>query len=103
MKENTHKSIWQSSSDLRTWKKITDRLNKHSKIDASDIEVEVNKGEVTLKGKVDTEEEKQLAENIAMSVRGVSKIENHLHIGIGLAHAASFLASQISGNGNENK
>ena len=103
MKENNHKQIWQSSPDLRIWKKITDRLNKHPKIDASDIEVEVNKGEITLKGKADTEEEKWLAENIAMSVRGVSKVENHLHIGIGLAHAASFLVSQISGNVNENK
>jgi osmotically-inducible protein OsmY len=44
-----------------------------------------------------------LAEDIAMSVRGVCKVENQLHIGIGLAHAASFLVSQISGNGNENK
>lgn len=103
MKENNHKQTWQSSSDLRIWKKITDRLNKHPKIDACDIEVEVNKGEITLKGKADTEEEKRLAENIAMSVRGVCKVENQLHIGIGLAHAASFLVSQISGNGNENK
>ena len=103
MKENNHNNIWQSGSDLRTWKKITDCLNKHSKIDAGDIEVEVNKGKVRLKGKADTEEEKQLAENIAMSVGGVSKVENHLHTGIGLAHAASFLVSQISDNGNENK
>jgi osmotically-inducible protein OsmY len=103
MKEHNHKQIWQNSSDLRIWKKITDRLNKHPKIDASDIEVEVNKSEVTLKGKADAEEEKQLAENIAMSVRGVSKVENHLHTEIGLAHATSFLVSKISGNDNENK
>ena len=70
MKENNHKNIWQSGPDLRIWKKITDRLNKHSKIDAGDIEVEVNKGKVRLKGKADTEEEKQLAEKIAMSVGG---------------------------------
>ena len=103
MKENNYKYTWQNNSDLRIWKKITDRLNKHPQIDANNIEVEVNKGEVILKGKADTKEEKKLAENIAMSVRGVSKVENHLHTGIDLAHTASFLVSQISGNGNENK
>jgi osmotically-inducible protein OsmY len=101
MKENNYKHLWQNSPDFRIWKKITDRLNKHSKIDAVNIEVEVNKGEVLLKGKADTEEEKQLAENIAMSVRGVSKVENHLHTGIGIAHAASFFVSQIYGNENK--
>lgn len=104
MKENNHTHTWQTSPDLRIWKKITDRLNKHPKIDAGNIEVEVNTGEVFLKGKADTEEEKQLAENIAMSVRGVNKVENHLHTGIGIAHTISLLVSQISGNnGTENK
>jgi osmotically-inducible protein OsmY len=32
-------------------------LNKHPKIDARNIDVEVNKGEVILKGKVDSKEE----------------------------------------------
>ena len=74
---------------------IMDSLNKNPGIDTSKIHVEVTNGEVILKGKADTETEKQLSEKIAGSVAGVSKVENHLHIEIGLIHSLTSLAAHI--------
>ena len=77
---------------------IIDGLNKDPGIDTSKIHVEVKNGEVILKGKADTETEKQLSEKIARSVAGVSKVENHLHIDIGIIHALTSLAAHIQGD-----
>ena len=77
---------------------IIDSLNKDPGIDTSKIHVEVKNGEVILKGKADTETEKQLSEKIARSVAGVSKVENHLHIDIGIIHALTSLAAHIQGD-----
>ena len=77
---------------------IIDSLNKDPGIDDSKIHVEVKNGEVILKGKADTETEKQLSEKIARSVAGVSKVENHLHIDIGIIHALTSLAAHIQGD-----
>ena len=77
---------------------IIDSLRKDPGIDTSKIHVEVKNGEVILRGKADTETEKQLAEKIARSVAGVSKVENHLHIEIGIIHALTSLAAHIQGD-----
>ncbi len=77
---------------------IIDSLNKDPGIDTSKIHVEVKNREVILKGKADTETEKQLSEKIARSVAGVSKVENHLHIDIGIIHALTSLAAHIQGD-----
>ena len=77
---------------------IIDRLNKDPGIDTGKIHVEVKNREVVLKGKADTETEKQLSEKIARSVAGVSKVENHLHIDIGIIHALTSLAAHIQGD-----
>ena len=77
---------------------IIDRLNKDPGIDTGKIHVEVKNREVILKGKADTETEKQLSEKIARSVAGVSKVENHLHIDIGIIHALTSLAAHIQGD-----
>ncbi|MGZ8541420.1 MAG: BON domain-containing protein [Chitinophagaceae bacterium] len=77
---------------------IMERLKKDPGIDSSKIHAEVKNGEVILKGKADTETEKQLSEKIACSVAGVSKVENHLHIEIGIIHALTSLAAHIQGD-----
>jgi osmotically-inducible protein OsmY len=77
---------------------ILDKLTKDPGIDTSKIHVEVEGGKVILKGKADTETEKQLSEKIARSVTGVSEVENHLHIEIGIIHALSSLAAHIQGD-----
>lgn len=84
------------SPDQRIREDVRRRLEDEPKLDESKIEVEVNNGEVVLKGKADTEEEKALAEKIAASVPDVSKVENHLHVEVGIVHALTMLAAQIA-------
>ena len=78
--------------------KIIDKLTHDPGIDFLKIEVEVKDGVVILKGKTDTEKEKQLSEKIARSVEGVGNVENHLHIDVGIVHALSSLAAHIQGD-----
>jgi hypothetical protein len=88
-------------TDQRIQTEIVDRLTHDPKIDPLKIHVEVKECKVVLRGNVDTEEEKLRVENIAMSVLGVTAVENHLHIGLGIAHALSSLVAQISGESKE--
>jgi hypothetical protein len=67
-------------SDDRIFEDICERLTQHGQIDASDIEVEINDGDVTLKGSVDDRRSKRLAEDVAASVNGVSDVQNHLRV-----------------------
>ncbi|HKZ68163.1 MAG TPA: BON domain-containing protein [Chitinophagaceae bacterium] len=78
--------------------KVMDGLHRDPGIDTTKIEVQVKNGEVVLKGRTDTENEKMLSEKIARSVEGVSKVENHLHIGLGLVHALTSIAAHIQGD-----
>ena len=77
---------------------IIDNLTKDPGIDTTKIQVEVENGKVLLKGKADTENEKQLSEKIARAVAGVHEVENHLHIEIGIIHALTSIASHIQGD-----
>ncbi len=51
-------------------------LNRH--LNNSKIEVEVSGGTITLTGAVGTEIQKQLAEGIALSIKGAHKIQNNI-------------------------
>jgi osmotically-inducible protein OsmY len=77
---------------------IIDKLTKDPGIDTSKIHVEVEDGKVILKGKADTDEEKHLAAKLARSVEGVSEVENHLHVELGIIHALTSLAAHIQGD-----
>jgi hypothetical protein len=57
-------------------------------LDASDIEVKCQKGEVTLTGTVDSKEAKRRAEDCAESVLGVSHVQNNLRVQSG-SHSGS--------------
>jgi osmotically-inducible protein OsmY len=59
---------------------VSERLERHGHIDASDIEVTVENGEVTLQGTVDSRRSKRLAEDVAESVYGVKDVHNQLRI-----------------------
>jgi osmotically-inducible protein OsmY len=59
---------------------VNDRLCESWDIDASDIEVRVNQGEVTLSGTVASRREKRVAEAIADSVSGVRDVHNDLGV-----------------------
>jgi hypothetical protein len=67
-------------SDDRILEDINDRLCDNPYIDASEIEVEVTNGEVTLNGSVDNRNSKRLAEDIGDSVSGVKNVENRIRV-----------------------
>lgn len=60
---------------------VCTHLTWHGDIDASDIEVRVQNGEVMLEGTVDSRQTKRLAEEVAESVPGVADVHNRLRIG----------------------
>jgi osmotically-inducible protein OsmY len=67
-------------SDDRIKEDINDRLTDHTFLDASNIDVEVNAGEVTLTGTVDSRWAKRQAEDIAEDISGVKNVENRLRV-----------------------
>jgi hypothetical protein len=67
-------------SDERIREEISDRLMMHPDIDASDIEVLVSRGVVTLTGTAEDRHEKRLADLIAEDVVGVDDVENQLKV-----------------------
>ena len=67
-------------SSERIQEEISDRLMTHPDIDASDIEVRVGDGVVTLMGTVEDRHEKRLAEYIAEDALGVDDVDNQLKV-----------------------
>ena len=67
-------------SDERIREDINDYLTDDWYIDASDIEVTVNNGMVTLTGRVDGRDDKRRAEDLAESVSGVTDVSNQLRV-----------------------
>jgi hypothetical protein len=67
-------------SEERVREEINDRLTAHGLIDATDIEVRIQNGEVTLTGFVDSRDAKRAAEDCAEDVSGVREVHNHLRI-----------------------
>lgn len=65
-------------SDERIREDVNDRLTEHAHLDASDIEVSVKDGEVTLTGKVFDRTDKRLAEDVVEEVAGVKNVQNNL-------------------------
>src|SRR5688572_2856673 len=67
-------------SDERIRDTVNELLTDHDGIDATDVEVTVENGEVTLQGHVGSRWEKRLAEDIAGSCRGVHDVHNRLRV-----------------------
>ena len=68
-------------SDQRMEEDINDLLTEDPYIDASEIEVKVQKGEVTLSGVVANKHIKRRVEDVVEQVSGVRHIENRLRAG----------------------
>ena len=68
-------------SDERIREDVNDLLTDDWWVDASDIEVSVSDGVVTLSGRVDTREDKRRVESIVEDVRGVTDVSNQLRVG----------------------
>jgi len=67
-------------TDERIREDVCDRLSWNDEVDATDISVRVENGEVTLEGSVETRHMKRLAEDIAEDVSGVSDVHNTIRV-----------------------
>jgi hypothetical protein len=67
-------------SDERIREDVCDRLTEDQDIDASNIQVLVDNGEVTLEGQVDERRVKWMAEEVASRCLGVADVHNHLRV-----------------------
>jgi osmotically-inducible protein OsmY len=67
-------------SDERIREDVSDRLTDDWRVDASNIEVTVVIGEVTLSGTVDSRQAKRRAEDCAERVSGVRNVQNNLRV-----------------------
>jgi hypothetical protein len=68
-------------SDSRIREDINDMLTDDRFLDATNIEVEVNDGEVILTGTIESKAAKRRAEDLAELISGVKHLENRLRIG----------------------
>jgi BON domain len=67
-------------SDERIKEDVCERLTQHGEVDASDIDITVSNGEVTLQGSVANRWAKRMAEDVAENVSGVREIHNRLRV-----------------------
>jgi len=67
-------------SDDRLQEDLNEQLTRHHLIDATDIEVTVYEGEITLRGTVDSREAKRMAEDIAESISGARNVRNEIKV-----------------------
>lgn len=67
-------------TDERLRELVCERLHDHHDVDATDIDVTVSDGEVTLAGTVADRHTKMLAEDLAESVSGVKDVHNSLKV-----------------------
>jgi hypothetical protein len=59
---------------------VNEALAEHSQIDASEIEVKVSNGEVTLSGTVTERQFKRMAEDIVERCSGVVDVRNEIRV-----------------------
>jgi len=71
-------------SDDRIREDVCERLTQHPEIDASEIDIIVSAGEVTLSGSVDDRDQKRTAEDIAENIFGVREVHNQIRVSKGL-------------------
>lgn len=67
-------------SDRRLRKAVCDALTKDSDLDASQIEVSVGNGRVTLSGTLEQRWQKHHAGNLAARCRGVCEVDNRIRV-----------------------
>jgi len=68
-------------------------------VDATNIQVNVQGGEVTLEGTVSDRNQKRMAEEVAEQIQGVNDVQNRLRVK-SESDSGSSSQSQSSGNGN---
>lgn len=81
-------------ADDRIHDDVCDALARHPHIDASEIEVVVKEGEVTLTGTIDSRQAKRLAEDVSERCSGVRDVHNQIRV----ANASSGANTDASKN-----
>ena len=66
--------------DNRIQEDVVERLTEHPYIDASEVEVEVRGGEVTIAGVVEDRRTRRMVEDLAEGVSGVKRVRNLLAV-----------------------
>lgn len=69
---------FENMSDSEIREVVLDHLREDSNLDAADIDVDVRNGAVTLSGRVGTDSEVQIAENVVDDVLGIDDVNNEL-------------------------
>jgi osmotically-inducible protein OsmY len=83
-------------SDSRILEEVCDRL-MYSDVDAGEIEVKVENGEVTLSGNVHHRSDKRRAEDVAEDVPGVRDVHNNIRVhrhDHGIGHSETSISDQ---------
>jgi hypothetical protein len=89
-------------SDDRIHEEICEHLTHHPGIDATEIEVKVKNGEVTLTGVVHERRFKHMAEDVADAVSGVKDVRNELKVDKGdPGFSRDFSDDEMGENGRE--
>jgi osmotically-inducible protein OsmY len=70
----------QRRSDDKIREEILELLTNNADLDASEVELHVEGGEVTLTGSVDSRDAKWLTEDLVNSVTGVREVNNRLKV-----------------------
>jgi osmotically-inducible protein OsmY len=84
-------------SDERIREDINDRLSDDSFLDATEIDVTVSNGEVTLTGTVENRIDKRRAEDLAEDISGVKNVQNQLRVKQTTTTAANGLKNEYQG------
>ena len=79
-------------SDARIEEDICEHLTHHGMLDASGIQVQVEGGEVTLTGTVESRQAKRMAEDILDDISGVKDIHNQLRVQRDQSHQNPIMA-----------
>jgi osmotically-inducible protein OsmY len=67
-------------SEERIREDVCHRLYEDDRVDASDIQVDIQKDEVILSGTVNSRDEKRRAEDVVESIYGVRNVENRIRV-----------------------
>ncbi len=86
-------------SDERIREDICDWLVDQRWIDASDVEIVVRGGEVTLTGTVDDRRTKRAIEDISAGIRGVNDVHNQIRVRREASRATTGLTNDVTTTG----
>jgi hypothetical protein len=87
-------------SDTRIHDEVCELLAEHPEIDASEIDVVVKDGEVTLEGSVPDRRTKRLADEVLDHVLGLHDVHNRLTVTRASSTTTSRSETSANGNGN---